>query len=109
MVKNCVNLYLCACRALGMEYVDLYLVHYTVRMKGKRSLEFSSEDLIPFDMKGTWEAMEESHRLGLAKATGVSNSLAKAWLAPYSCKHPTGCEPGRNSSNISMIYLLCYV
>ncbi|KAJ1438647.1 NADP-dependent oxidoreductase domain [Sesbania bispinosa] len=31
------------------------------------------EDLIPLDIKGTWEAMEECYRLGLAKSIGVSN------------------------------------
>ena len=40
-------------------------------------MEFSGDDLIPFDMKGTWEAMEECHQLGLAEAIGVSNFTCK--------------------------------
>lgn len=46
-------------RKLGMDYVDLYLVHWPV--KGK--------------FKETWRAMEEIYQHGKAKAIGVSNFL----------------------------------
>jgi 2,5-diketo-D-gluconate reductase A len=43
-------------RRLGLDYVDLYLIHQ------------------PFgDYYGSWRAMEQLHRDGLAKAIGVSN------------------------------------
>ncbi|OIW16065.1 hypothetical protein TanjilG_04600 [Lupinus angustifolius] len=63
---------------LGLEYVDLYLIHWPVRLKHKDEESFSlseitAENLVPFDIKGTWEAMEECYRLGLAKSIGVSN------------------------------------
>ncbi|XP_061356026.1 protein REDOX 2-like [Gastrolobium bilobum] len=59
---------------LGLEYVDLYLIHWPVRLKpGVEFFHMSKEDVLPFDIKGTWEAMEECHRLGLAKSIGVSN------------------------------------
>ncbi|XP_027357342.1 methylecgonone reductase-like [Abrus precatorius] len=60
---------------LGLEYVDLYLIHWPVRMKpeAKGYENMVKENVIPFDMKGTWEAMEECYRLGLAKSIGVSN------------------------------------
>ncbi|XAR53158.1 Methylecgonone reductase [Bertholletia excelsa] len=59
---------------LGVEYVDLYLVHWPVRLNPKiEGLRISKEDILPFDMKGTWEAMEECCRLGLTKSIGVSN------------------------------------
>ncbi|XP_059643953.1 methylecgonone reductase-like [Cornus florida] len=65
-------------RRLGLDYVDLYLIHLPVRMKeGIEGFEFTKEDLLPFDIKGTWEAMEECHRLGLAKSIGVSNFGSK--------------------------------
>ena len=60
-------------RKLGLEYVDLYLIHFPVRVKQGIEGKHSKEDVIPFDIKGTWEAMEECYRLGLAKSVGVSN------------------------------------
>ncbi|XP_003462770.1 aldo-keto reductase family 1 member C1-like [Cavia porcellus] len=64
-------------RKLGLDYVDLYLIHYPVAMK-------PGEDLFPADEKGktlldtgdicaTWEAMEKCKDAGLAKSIGVSN------------------------------------
>ncbi|KAM3341072.1 methylecgonone reductase [Capsicum galapagoense] len=65
---------------LGMDYLDLYLIHMPVTLKKKvinsdehENMMFEKEDVIPFDMRGTWEAMEECCRLGLAKSIGVSN------------------------------------
>ncbi|RYQ99665.1 hypothetical protein Ahy_B07g087636 isoform B [Arachis hypogaea] len=60
---------------LGLEYVDLYLVHWPVRLKpeAEAAAEFRKDYVIPFDIKGTWEAMEECQRMGLAKSIGVSN------------------------------------
>lgn len=61
---------------LQVEYVDLYLVHtpFSTRIKpGGQSFPINHEDLVWFDMKSVWEAMEDCKRLGLAKAIGVSN------------------------------------
>lgn len=61
---------------LGLEYVDLYLIHWPVRLKpeAKGYNNIVKENVMPsFDMQGTWEAMEECYRLGLAKSIGVSN------------------------------------
>ncbi|KAF8014570.1 hypothetical protein BT93_H0404 [Corymbia citriodora subsp. variegata] len=60
-------------RKLGLEYVDLYLIHWPVRVKeGTEGFDFKGK-LLPFDINGTWEAMEECSKLGLAKSIGVSN------------------------------------
>ncbi|KAI4352058.1 hypothetical protein L6164_006344 [Bauhinia variegata] len=58
---------------LGLEYVDLYLIHWPVRLKQGVQGKITGDDVLPFDIKGTWEAMEEGHRLDLAKSIGVSN------------------------------------
>ncbi|CAN0842835.1 Protein REDOX 2 [Linum grandiflorum] len=61
-------------RRLGMEYVDLYLVHFPVTLKhDAKPLEFAKDEIVEFDMKGTWDAMEECYKQGLCKAIGVSN------------------------------------
>ncbi|KAG6753789.1 hypothetical protein POTOM_041787 [Populus tomentosa] len=62
---------------LRLEYVDLYLIHMPARVKQEvEGLNFSEEDLLPFDIKGTWEAMEECSRLGLCKSIGVEMNAA---------------------------------
>ncbi|XP_049398323.1 methylecgonone reductase-like [Solanum stenotomum] len=63
---------------LNMDYLDLYLIHLPVTLKKKVNsnddeARIDKEDIIPFDMRGTWEGMEECCRLGLAKSIGVSN------------------------------------
>ncbi|KAK9150886.1 hypothetical protein Syun_009195 [Stephania yunnanensis] len=66
-------------RKLGLEYVDLYLIHAPVTM------EPHVLDLVPkevdeisvMDIKSVWAAMEELHKLGLAKSIGVSNFTCK--------------------------------
>uniref|UniRef100_A0A1D1ZA43 Putative NAD(P)H-dependent oxidoreductase 1 n=1 Tax=Anthurium amnicola TaxID=1678845 RepID=A0A1D1ZA43_9ARAE len=66
-------------RNLGMEYVDLYLVHFPLSAKpGKNELFFKKDELMStFDMASVWEGMEQCRDLGLAKAIGVSNFSCK--------------------------------
>jgi len=54
---------------LGLEYVDLYLIHWpTADNEGKISINKREE---------TWKAMEEIYKSGKAKAIGVSNYKIK--------------------------------
>lgn len=55
--------------------MDLCLIHFPVRMKkeAKDGYNLEKGNLLEFDVKGTWEAMEECSELGLAKSIGVSN------------------------------------
>ncbi|MQM22385.1 hypothetical protein Taro_055437 [Colocasia esculenta] len=65
-------------RNLGLDYVDLYLVHLPVSAKpGKLEVQIKDEDFMTFDMASVWEGMEQCHRLGLAKSVGVSNFSCK--------------------------------
>lgn len=63
-------------RQLKFDYVDLYLVHWPIRTKQNVEDPFNNmkgEDILHFDVKEVWKAMEECSNLGLAKSIGVSN------------------------------------
>uniref|UniRef100_J3LYA9 NADP-dependent oxidoreductase domain-containing protein n=2 Tax=Oryza brachyantha TaxID=4533 RepID=J3LYA9_ORYBR len=61
-----------------MEYVDLYLVHWPMSVKPtKPHYPMRREDIVPMNLRGVWQAMEECHRLGLSKMIGVSNFTTK--------------------------------
>nr|GLL32054.1 methylecgonone reductase-like [Ipomoea trifida] len=63
---------------LGLDYVDLYLIHLPFRVKDSiEGLDFKTENIVAFDIKGTWEGMENCCKLGLAKSIGVSNFTPK--------------------------------
>ena len=69
---------LCHCRNLGLEYLDLYLIHWPVSSKEPGEYAFLiKENLLPMDLKSTWEAMEKCQKLGLAEWIGVSNFSCK--------------------------------
>ncbi|CAM0955217.1 unnamed protein product [Alopecurus aequalis] len=60
---------------LQTDYVDLYLIHWPVRMKaGSR---FGAENIVPADIPVTWAAMESLYDSGKARAIGVSNFSSK--------------------------------
>lgn len=66
---------------LGLDYIDLYLVHWPVAQKLKGELDklipFRGAEFVDIDYLETWEGMEECVRLGLAKSIGVSNFNTK--------------------------------
>uniref|UniRef100_A0A803V8J6 NADP-dependent oxidoreductase domain-containing protein n=1 Tax=Ficedula albicollis TaxID=59894 RepID=A0A803V8J6_FICAL len=56
-----------SCERLGVEYLDLYLIHWPdAQVPGKSNREVRAE---------TWSAMEELYEKGLCKSIGVSNFL----------------------------------
>lgn len=65
-------------RNLGLEYLDLYLIHWPMSSKpGNYELFMDKEELQEMDFKSVWEEMEECQRLGLTRAIGVSNFSCK--------------------------------
>jgi len=62
---------------LGLDYIDLYLIHWPVGYKeGENLFPTTSEGTIAFsdvDYVDTWKAMEDASSKGLAKNIGVSN------------------------------------
>lgn len=46
-------------KKLGFSYLDMYLIHWPV----------------PYDLKGTWRAMEELYQAGKVRAIGMCNSI----------------------------------
>ncbi|KAH9278212.1 1,5-anhydro-D-fructose reductase [Echinococcus granulosus] len=63
---------------LGVQYLDLYLIHWPVSFQHKEGLKFdiSNPSCIVYEnhkLEDTWKAMEELVFAGLVKSIGVSN------------------------------------
>ena len=74
-------------RNLKTDYLDLYLIHLPLSVKpGARDFPINREDVVPLDLKGVWEAMEECQRLGLTKEIVCEQfQYNKARRAPSIC------------------------
>ncbi|BBN16854.1 hypothetical protein MPTK1_7g09850 [Marchantia polymorpha subsp. ruderalis] len=63
---------------LRIEYVDLYLIHFPIRIKpgmkpsGARAT-IPEDAFLPLDLVGVWKELEQCVELGLTRAIGVSN------------------------------------
>jgi len=66
---------------LGLDYLDLYLMHWPIAMKHGIRRPTSPSDILPpeaIPIESTWDAMTALPATGLSRAVGVSNfSLAK--------------------------------
>lgn len=66
---------------LGLDYLDLYLVHWPVALRYGTIRPETAEDVIPLSeipLAETWSEMERAVVAGLARRVGVSNfSVAK--------------------------------
>nr|XP_043639151.1 D-galacturonate reductase-like [Erigeron canadensis] len=59
---------------LGLEYVDLYLIHWPLTLKQEEfKIPIPTEGIAPINIKEVWEEMEKCQNLGLTKSIGVSN------------------------------------
>ncbi|XP_063283405.1 glyoxal reductase-like [Pelobates fuscus] len=65
--QNTIQACLGSCERLGLEYLDLYLMHWPdAHVPGKTAREIRAE---------TWQAMEDLYRRGICRSIGVSNFL----------------------------------
>ncbi|KAG2711065.1 hypothetical protein I3760_04G059400 [Carya illinoinensis] len=63
---------------MGMEYVDMYLVHWPVKLKPWVSYAIpKEEDFEELEMESTWAGMEKCLDMGLCRCIGVSNFSSK--------------------------------
>lgn len=65
---------------LGLEYVDLYLIHWPIPLKPTTTIPASGDDFVtPTDafLASTWAGMESAVRDGRARHIGVSNFSSK--------------------------------
>ncbi|GFZ15187.1 NAD(P)-linked oxidoreductase superfamily protein [Actinidia rufa] len=63
---------------LGMEYVDMYLVHWPVKLKPWATYAVPNEDDFErLDLETTWVGMEKCLDMGLCRSIGVSNFSTK--------------------------------
>ncbi len=61
---------------LGLEWLDLYLIHWPVPIKPGVAFPSSGSDLLPpaqVPLRSTWEGMEAALEAGLTRHIGVSN------------------------------------
>lgn len=65
----------------GLDYVDLYLIHWPVAQKNEGKFDinfpFRGVQFYDHDFVETWRGMEECVKLGLAKSIGLSNFNSK--------------------------------
>lgn len=58
----------------GLEYIDMYLVHWPVKLKPWACYPVpKEEDFEELDIEGTWAGMEKSLEMGFCRCIGVSN------------------------------------
>jgi alcohol dehydrogenase (NADP+) len=65
---------------LGLDYLDLYLIHWPVVIQPGVPFPQTGDQLLPFtadSLRGTWQALEEAVAQGLCRHLGVSNFSIK--------------------------------
>ncbi|XP_076897922.1 D-galacturonate reductase-like [Bidens hawaiensis] len=63
---------------LGLEYVDLYLIHWPLKInQDELKIPIPKECIAAINIKEVWEGMEKCQNLGLTKSIGVSNFYPK--------------------------------
>lgn len=88
------------CSDLGLEYLDLYLIHFPVRIRPGASFEkLKEEDFLELDLKGVWLELEKLKERGLIKSIGVSNFSVKRLQEMFAL---TNCIPSVNQVRLTL-------
>ena len=69
-----------ALQDLGLDYLDLYLIHWSIPLKPSSIFPSTAADFEPpaaVPIQSTWEGMEAAVKSGLTRHIGVSNFSAK--------------------------------
>ncbi|XP_033757453.1 aldo-keto reductase family 1 member B1-like [Pecten maximus] len=84
---------------LGMDYVDLYIIHWPLPMKeGPEMFPVTADgkraDVVDIDYTETWTAMQDLVDQGLCRSIGLSNFNSKQIqrLLDLGLKHPISCN-----------------
>ncbi|XP_008799818.1 aldose reductase-like isoform X1 [Phoenix dactylifera] len=62
---------------LQLDYLDLYLIHWPIHLKGGAHKPPEAEEVQDFDMEGVWREMEQLVKDGLVRDIGVCNFTLK--------------------------------
>ena len=85
-----------------MEYVDMYLVHWPVKLKPWVNHPVPNEhDFQELDLDTTWAGMEKCLEMGLCRCIGVSNFSSKKieWLLDFASTPPA----------VNQVYIYIYI
>ncbi|XP_060064996.1 aldo-keto reductase family 1 member B1-like [Ylistrum balloti] len=84
--------------SLGLEYIDLYIIHWPLPMREGADLfpltPDGKTDVIDIDYTETWTAMQDLVDQGLCRSIGVSNFNSKQVqrILDLGLKHPMTCN-----------------
>lgn len=81
----------CKNRNLDMDYLDMYLVHWPVKLKPWVNYPVPNEDDFEnLDLETTWVGMEKCLEMGLCRSIGVSNFSSNKieWLLDFANTPP---------------------
>ncbi|CAA0836247.1 NAD(P)-linked oxidoreductase superfamily protein [Striga hermonthica] len=64
-------------KELGLDYLDLYLIHWPFRLRDGASRPPKAGDVLDFDMVGVWREMEKLVKENLVRDIGICNFSMK--------------------------------
>jgi diketogulonate reductase-like aldo/keto reductase len=94
-----------------MEYLDMYLVHWPVKLKPWVNYPVPNEDDFEnLDLETTWVGMEKCLEMGLCRSIGVSNFSSNKieWLLDFANTPPVVNQVINWKKEIATFILIAY-